>query len=80
MTGVDVTVREAIRFVACTELVEDGMHLSSDLALDSLNRVECRQAIEESLGIEIDDAEFDGVKTVGDAIRLAESKVGELRT
>lgn len=70
-----VIVRECIRYVAETDIIGDAMHLSSDLGFDSLNRVELRQAIEESLGIEISDSELDDAETVGDVIRLVEGKM-----
>ncbi len=44
----------------------DSAFLSEDLHLDSLGRVELQAAIESQLGVEIDDASYNQVSTLGD--------------
>jgi long-chain acyl-CoA synthetase len=50
--------------------IHGGAHLSADLGLDSLARVELLGAIEEELGAYIDDAAVDANATVGDLERM----------
>ena len=50
--------------------------LGRDLDLDSLDTVELTLGIEERFGIEIPDAELDGLVSVQDAIELVERKLG----
>lgn len=47
-----------------------------DLNADSIDHVELVMAFEEEFGIELSDDETEGVKTVGDAIKLVERKAG----
>ncbi len=49
--------------------------LGRDLDLDSLDTVELTLGIEEAFGIEIPDAELDGLVSVQDAIDLVEKKL-----
>jgi long-chain acyl-CoA synthetase len=53
--------------------IHSGAHLSADLGLDSLARVELLGAIEEELGAYIDDAAVDANATIGDLERLVAS-------
>lgn len=59
----------------------DGITLESrfdeDLHADSLEKVEVVMGLEEAFQIEIPDDELDKLKTVGDLVRLIESKVKE---
>lgn len=48
-----------------------------DLHADSLEKVEVVMALEETFNVEIPDDELDNLKTVGDLVRLIESKVKE---
>lgn len=48
-----------------------------DLGADSLDVFQIVIAIEEQFDIEISDQDAEGIKTVGDAIKYIESKVGE---
>ena len=48
-----------------------------DLGADSLDTVELVMALEEKFGIEIPDEEAEKMKTVGDAIKYLEEKVGQ---
>lgn len=45
-----------------------------DLELDSLDLVEFALAAEEELGVRIEDDEAEGLKTLGDAVKLLEEK------
>jgi long-chain acyl-CoA synthetase len=51
----------------------DELHLTEDLHLDSLGRVQLAAAIEERLGIATEDGLLDQVQTVGDLRRLISS-------
>ncbi|MEW5883845.1 MAG: acyl carrier protein [Armatimonadota bacterium] len=48
-----------------------------DLHADSLEKVEVVMGLEEAFQIEIPDDELDNLKTVGDLVRLIESKMKE---
>lgn len=63
----EYTGREASELLA-------NQRLREDLGTDSIADVEIMMAMEEALGIEIDDDEAETVRTVGDAIALAERK------
>lgn len=70
-------VRECIRFHAEAEVVEDAMHLASDLGLGTLDRFEIVLSLEDRFdGLYIDDATLAKVRTVGDLVRLVEKRVG----
>ncbi len=47
--------------------------LSEDLGADSLAAVELIMALEEASGVTIDDADVEGLKTVGDIVKYLES-------
>ena len=47
--------------------------LSDDLGADSLAAVELIMALEEASGVTIDDADVEGLKTVGDIVKYLES-------
>lgn len=46
--------------------------LAEDLGADSLDAVEIIMALEEKVGKEIDDSNFQDIKTVGDIVRCIE--------
>lgn len=46
--------------------------LSEDLGADSLAAVELVMALEEASGVTIDDADVEGLKTVGDIVKYLE--------
>lgn len=54
--------------------VIDTANLARDLELDSLDTVELAMALEESFGIELDDADFETVPTVGALIAVIEAR------
>ena len=56
------------------ELVTEKADLAQDLGLDSLDTVELTVGLEEKLSIEIPDSDLEGVRTVGDAVDMIESK------
>lgn len=56
------------------EVTEDKL-FRDDFGADSLDLVELIMAIEDEFGIEISDEDFDGVKTVGDALDFLEKRV-----
>lgn len=47
-----------------------------DLGADSLDFVEIGMSVEEEFDIEIDESEYESLKTVGDIVRTIESKLG----
>jgi acyl carrier protein len=49
--------------------------LVTDLGADSLAVVELMMALEERLGVRIDDAEIEGIRTFGDALSLVRAKL-----
>lgn len=49
--------------------------LVNDLGADSLAVVELMMALEERLGIHIDDSEAEGLRTFGDALALVRAKL-----
>ena len=54
--------------------VTDDANFIDDLGADSLDTVELVMAFEEEFGSEISDSEAEKILTVGDAIKLIESK------
>lgn len=53
--------------------LREEMELVADLGLDSPKALELLVELEESLGVEIDDAAATGLNTVGDVLGLVES-------
>lgn len=49
---------------------------ADDLGADSLDVAEIAIAVEDRLGITIDDSELDHVRTVGQAVEMLEAKLG----
>jgi long-chain acyl-CoA synthetase len=56
--------------------VNDRLRLSEDLHLDSLGRVQLQSALEQQLGLELEDDAVVGVETLGDLRALLERKEG----
>jgi acyl carrier protein len=56
--------------------VTPDARFAEDLNADSLDLVEAVLALEEEWNIEIPEEEMDGVKTVGQAVKLVASKLG----
>lgn len=46
-----------------------------DVGLDSLDRIELVIEAEEAFGIDVRDAEIEGLETVGNVVRLVESRL-----
>ncbi len=75
-------VVETMKDVLASELgveadkVTADARFKEDLDADSLDLVELVMALEEKFGIEIPDDEVAGLKTVGEAVDLAASKLG----
>lgn len=61
-----------VRYVPTEAVIADDPRLIEDMGADSLDIVEMRIAIEEKLAVEFTDEEWDAVRTIGDAVNLAE--------
>lgn len=55
--------------------VTEAANFAEDLDADSLDLVELVMALEEAFDIAVDEEELEGVTTVGDAVKLVESKL-----
>jgi acyl carrier protein len=75
-------IEEKVRKVLAEQLARDleevtpQARFEEDLDADSLDIVEAVLALEEELGVDIPEEEMEGVKTVGQAVDLAASKLG----
>lgn len=49
-------------------------NIKDDLGADSLAVVDLAMSLEDEFGIEIPDNELEGIKTVGDVVKMIESK------
>jgi acyl carrier protein len=58
------------------EKVTDKASFIDDLGADSLDNVELVMAFEEEFGIEISDDAAEHIRTVGDAVKFIEGKLG----
>lgn len=57
--------------------IDEDTKLVDDLDADSLDLVELAMAIEDELKLEIPDELLEGIRTVGDAVDLVSSRLGE---
>ena len=57
------------------DLLRPEADLVTDLGADSLAVVELMMALEERLGVRIEDAEAEGLRTFGDALTLVRAKL-----
>ena len=64
----------ASKFKVPPERLRPETDLVAELGADSLDVVELVMAFEERLGVQIDDAEAEGVRTFGDLIDLVRAK------
>lgn len=58
---------------------EDGDRLYEDLGMDSLDHVELQMAIEEELGVDLEDWAFDNIMTVRQLREFVEGKYEQTR-
>lgn len=61
---------------ASEDRIEEGTLFVDDLGADSLDIVQMLMQMESEFGVSFDDEEIAGIRTVGDAVRLIESKLG----
>ena len=61
--------------VDAADITMDAL-LLEDLGVDSIDVVDLVMSIEDELGVEVPEDRLDGVKTVGDAVKVIESLVG----
>ena len=59
-------------FEAKPEQVREDARLQEDLNLDSIDAVDMMVKLQESTGRKVSPEQFEGVKTVGDLVRLVE--------
>ena len=74
-------IEDRVRKVLAEQLAVDESQVTpqarfaEDLNADSLDLTEAVLALEDEMGIEIPEEEMDGVKTVGEAVKLVASKL-----
>lgn len=79
---VDKTIEEKVYDIIVeqlgvhSDLVIPSASFCDDLGTDSLDVVELVMAVEEEFGIEIQDEDAEKIKTVGEAVKYVEEKVG----
>lgn len=77
MTGLTERVHAVVRDVLCAaeaRPLADATRLAEDLGADSLDAVEIMIALEDEFDLNFEDAEADGVKTVGDIMAVLRSR------
>lgn len=76
-----MTVFEEIREIIVAQMgcdpasINENTNITDDIGCDSLDVVEMLMAIEDKYGFELDNDEAIGIKTVGEVVRLIESKL-----
>ncbi|NLY85231.1 MAG: acyl carrier protein [Tissierellia bacterium] len=76
-------VFEKVREIIATQFNIDEDEITMDTAFrdtlnaDSLDLVELVMALEDEFGLEIEDEDMEGIKTVGDAIEYINKALGE---
>ncbi|MBR7162610.1 MAG: acyl carrier protein [Clostridia bacterium] len=76
-----MTVFEEIREIIVAQMdcnpedISMDTNITDDIGCDSLDVVEMLMAVEEKYGLELDNDEAIGIKTVGEVVRLIESKL-----
>ncbi|HEX9422343.1 MAG TPA: AMP-binding protein, partial [Pyrinomonadaceae bacterium] len=71
--AVAASVKQHVRDI---ELIHPQMNFEIDLGFDSLARAECFASVEQSLGIELTPEEVSIAQTVGELVKLANTKIG----
>ena len=56
-------------------IINESTNIIDDIGCDSLDIVEMLMTLESRYGIELDNDEAIGIKTVGEVVRLIESKI-----
>ena len=77
LEDVAVRVRDVVSNVMAgvgPDAMGDGVRLAEDLGADSLDAVELVMELEEEFDVSITDVESKEIKTVGDLIRLIDTK------
>ena len=59
------------------DTIQDSSKIVEDLGADSLDMIEMLMSLEEQFGISVSDEEAEKLKTVGDVIKLIDSKGGK---
>ena len=76
-----MTIFEEIRDIIVAQMdcdpasINEDTNITDDIGCDSLDVVEMLMAVEEKYGVELDNDEAIGIKTVGEVVRLIENKL-----
>ena len=76
-----MTIFEEIREIIVAQMgcdpadINENTDIAEDIGCDSLDIVEMLMSVESKYGFELDNDEAIGVKTVGDVVKLIESKI-----
>ena len=76
-----MTIFEEIRDIIVAQMdcdpasINEDTNITDDIGCDSLDVVEMLMAVEEKYGFELDNDEAIGLKTVGEVVKLIESKL-----
>ena len=76
-----MTILEEIREIIVAQMdcdpasINENTNIVDDIGCDSLDVVEMLMAVEEKYGFELDNDEAIGLKTVGEVVKLIESKL-----
>lgn len=71
----ELTTLIAEKFKVSPDRLRPDTNLVADLGADSLDVVEIVMALEDRLGVSIEDAEAEAVRTFGDALALVRAKL-----
>jgi acyl carrier protein len=63
------------KYDATAPLIGHDSRLSSDLAMDSLDKVDLMMDLEKEFGISISDDELENIQTVGQTVELVKKKI-----
>ncbi len=76
-----MTIFEEIRDIIVAQMdcdpasINEDTNITDDIGCDSLDVVEMLMAVEAKYGFELDNDEAIGIKTVGEVVKLIESKL-----
>jgi acyl carrier protein len=75
-TDLRAAVSNTVRYIICEaesdQPLDEATRLVGDLGLDSLDKIELIQELEDEFDVFIDEDDLSNVKTVGDLVRLVD--------